>query len=508
MCGIAGFLACSYKTKMEILRNLELRGRDGFGFWTININGKDLVQKTTLPVRNYLRVPDDQVRNYPLLANTRAVPSTEFHIGAGRNVKHQQPFISERYALVFNGLIANDRDLIKKYNLQVTDSVDTAMLIPLFEKVGVVEGMKQLEGAFAIILYDKVQKLIYCARNFMPLHYYATFSNKEYERDFVVASLKEMFPAELQGSVREVPPYTCLVWKQHAASEADPIGTEYSLYKKPQNKKAMIIFSGGMDSVVTAYIYKYLGYDLQLVHFNYGQAAQEVENAVAYKIAKDLQANLKVFNIKELFGAYKDVSKLLYQKEANVDEQSRDAESTLSYVPNRNATLAMFVAGLAEMKNCDTVAFGAQQMDAVYADNTPDFVQKIDQALKVSLNWNTNIKFAAPLVHLMKHEIIQLAIDLEVPLKYVTSCYYPKLVEDPSDDCYICHNDASVRMICSRAHNRRVQVCEKCGPCQVRDATFKMLGVNDPQKGGEGGQGRRDTQQRNDFINSFVKPFI
>ncbi|MDX1372514.1 MAG: 7-cyano-7-deazaguanine synthase, partial [Nitrososphaeraceae archaeon] len=199
--------------------------------------------------------------------------------------------------------------------------------------------------------------------------------------------------------------------------------------------------------------------------------------------------------------AYKDVSKLLNQTEANAEDQSVDAESTLSYVPNRNATLSMFVAGLAEMEQCDTVAFGAQQMDAVYPDNTPDFVNAMDKALKFSLNWHTNIKFAAPLVHLMKHEIIQLAIDLGVPLKDVTSCYYPKILSNTPTGIY---NPDSFEKISLKGD---IKVCGKCGPCQVRDATFKMLGVNDPQKGGIT-EGRRDSNTYDKFIESYVRPFV
>ncbi len=502
MCGIAGFGPLDLTDRLHILFKLELRGRDGFGF----VTEKRLAKTTETPTKYLETLPNPSMHfaGYTLLANTRAIPSTEFHIGAGKELKNQQPFSSEQFDVVFNGLIANDKDLIKKYDLKVESVVDTAILIPLFEKIGVVEGMRQLDGAFAIITYDKVHKKFYFGRNFMPLHYYQRFSNKDFNRKFAVASLKEMFPEELRDRVKEVPPYTCLTWDQYSQ---DQTIESFSLYRKKQNKKAMIIFSGGMDSVVTAYIYKHLGYDITLAHFTYGQAAQHTEQVVAKRLARSLNARLTIFDAAPLFKSYAKASKLLNQTEADVSNQSLDAESTLSYVPNRNATLAMFVAGLAEIEEYDTVAFGAQQMDAVYPDNTPDFVDKINQVLKVSLNWQTNIKFTAPLVHLMKHEIIQLAIDLDVPLEDVTSCYYPKLIEDPNDDCYICHNDSDTKQICSRMHPRLILVCEKCGPCQVRDATFKMLGVNDPQKGDKV-EGKRSDKIRNDFINQYVLPFV
>jgi 7-cyano-7-deazaguanine synthase len=481
MCGIMASVSGIFDKRLELLKGLELRGRDGFGCYAWDSLEPETITKTLKTASDFLNTLPihEQVNKIGLnrivvMGNTRAVPSTEFAIGAGQELKNQQPFTSDRYALVFNGLIANDKALIKEYDLRSSAEVDTAMLIPLFEKVGIVEGMKLLEGAFALIILDKLENTLYFGRNFMPLHYEVIEGG-----ELNIVSLEEMVTTP---NFVSVPPYTCFKFDLTTKKFIN----QFSLYKREQNKKAMIVFSGGMDSVVTAYVYKHLGYDLTLVHFNYGQAAEEVEDFVSKKIAEDLGAELLTYNARNIFEPYKDISKLLYQKEAKVSEQSRDAESTLSYVPNRNATLAMIVAGLAEMKQCDTVAFGGQQMDSVYPDNTPDFVRAVDNVLKFSLNWHTNIKFAAPLVHLMKHEIIQLAIDLKVPLAWVTSCYYPKKEGD------------------------RIKVCGNCGCCQVRDATFKMLKVTDPQKQDTGiyaETGAREYIDTKMFILKYVQLF-
>lgn len=452
MCGIA----CSIDSRpnkhlrYEVLRNLELRGRDGFGLFSYNDTTKQEVFLRSLQVPSKLVGLDEHpALNAPvLLANTRALPTTEFQSGAGLNVVNQQPFSSERYAIVFNGLISNDKELIAKYDLKPTATVDTAMLIPLFEKVGIIAGLRMLEGAYAIVLYDKTESKVYFARNFNPLVYCI-----DSEIGTMVVSVAEMVPQQVRSKFKDVPPYTCIEYDLLTGCD-----TKYSLYRKERNKKALVIFSSGIDSVVTAWLYKYLGYELTLLHFTYGQAAQSVERWAAEELAKRLDARLLVQDASGVFKPFQDISRLLNRTEAEGGSQMEDAESTLSYVPNRNGIFAMMAAAVAEKEGCDTVAYGGQQMSSAYPDNTIDFTNSIDRALKYSLNWHTNIKFSAPLIHMIKHEIVKLGLALDVPYDLVCSCYYPKLEDG------------------------KIVVCGRCGCCQFRFSSFKMLGVRDTQK--------------------------
>jgi len=487
MCGVVGFDGVNFNTRLEILKKLEIRGRDGFGYWGLD-GAKQYQKKTQTGVVEYLdkqQMFEKQMLSATILiANTRAIPTTEFQSGAGFDIRNQQPFSEQQYAVVFNGLLANDKELIKQFGLYPSATVDTAILCPLFNIAGVVEGMKMLDGAFSIVAVDKINKKIYFGKNFMPMCFVL-------ENDtLIVTSLKEMLPQHLQAKAKEVLPYTCYEYD----TKSHKIVQIHSLYRKERNKKVMVICSGGTDSVTTAYVYKHLGYDVTLTHFNYGQAAQEVEQFAVENIAKDLGAKLVVYDAKPIFGLFKEASKLLHQKEADPNQQMLDAESTLSYVPNRNAIFAMIIGGLAEKEGCDTVAFGGQQMDSVYPDNTPDFVKSIDEVLKYSLNWQSNVKFSAPLIHLIKHEIVKIGLGLSVPFHYVCSCYYPKLVDD------------------------NIVVCGKCGCCQFRFSAFKMLGYKDKQQyetlphrywfddcKEEYDVGKQFTS---DFINKYVRPFV
>jgi 7-cyano-7-deazaguanine synthase in queuosine biosynthesis len=149
-----------------------------------------------------------------------------------------------------------------------------------------------------------------------------------------------------------------------------------------------------------------------------------------------------------------------------------DSESTLSYVPNRNAIMAMYAAAYAEMYNYDTVSFGGQQQDSVYPDNNPGFVSSVDELLKYSLNWGTNITFSSPLIHLIKHEIVELGQKLDIDYDaYTCSCYYPKL------------------------EGSKIISCHSCGCCQYRDNALKMVAE------------KKRIKNLDIFIDKYVKPY-
>jgi len=95
--------------------------------------------------------------------------------------------------------------------------------------------------------------------------------------------------------------------------------------------------------------------------------------------------------------------------------------------------------------------------NSVYPDNNNTFVNGVDNLLKYSLNWNTNVKFTAPLINLIKHEIVELGMKIGVPYEDVCSCYYPKIVND------------------------KIVPCKECGCCQFRHYAFKMIHVMDVQ---------------------------
>lgn len=450
MCGILFTYNIEQEKVEEMIRKLSLRGRDGVGVYIHNFNESGIGKSLSNP-KTFEKFELENVKL--CLANSRAIPTTEVESGAGSDISNQQPFEDDRYVLVFNGIISNDKELIKEYDLHPVAKVDTAILPLLFSKLGVVEGMKKLKGSFAILCWDKFDEKLYAGKNFMPLQYYME------GKKICFISLKEMCGLE----TKEMEPYCC-----YEINTLTFQITKHSLYPKERNKKVLCICSSGIDSTTTAYLYKHLGYEVTLLHFNYGQAAEKVEDFAVRNIAKDLGCELIVYNAKDIFSHFKKVSILLQQKKADKSKQMLDAESTLSYVPNRNAIFAMIGAGIAEMRGCNTLTYGGQQMDSVYPDNNPTFTSAIDTSLKYSLNWGVNIKFTAPLIHLIKHEIVSLGKKLGVKYELCCSCYYPSIKDN------------------------KVVHCGECGCCSFRNTSFKMCEEKDY------------VGEKEEFINKYV----
>jgi|TARA_R100001530_G_scaffold62534_1_gene45004 7-cyano-7-deazaguanine synthase len=437
MCGIVLCQNIPLQHYKKILKSLSIRGRDGLGYYTKSADGEVINKSLSNPeFLSSLKIKKDA---YLLMGNSRAIPTTEYETGGGNAVENQQPFSDNRFVVVHNGIISNDKELIKQYKLKPSSNVDTAILPCLFRKVGVIKGLKCLKGSFAIVCYDKLKKRTYVAKNFMPLMIWKG-ANK-----LMVASLQEMFPKEYLNAL-EVKPYSCLEF-----NEKSEFVRKYSLYPRKRNKKVLVICSGGIDSVVTAYIYKHYKYQVTLLHFTYGQSAESAELYGVKKIAKNLRCKVIVYDANKVFEGFKSVSKLLTNTKPDKKVQMLDAESTFSYVPNRNAIFAMIAGGIAEMNGIDTVSYGGQQMDSVYPDNNPPFVDGVNNLFKYALNWGTNTNFTSPLIHLIKHEIVAIGNYLKVPFKNTCSCYYPTL------------------------KNKEIIHCDECGCCQFRFKSFQMV---------------------------------
>lgn len=103
-----------------------------------------------------------------------------------------QPFSLEGVYLICNGEIYNHKILKEKFNIETQSNSDCEVLIHLYKKIGFEETCKQIDGVFALIIYDSNTKKIYVGRD--PYGVRPLFIGyNEHEEIFFSSELKSIY---------------------------------------------------------------------------------------------------------------------------------------------------------------------------------------------------------------------------------------------------------------------------------------------------------------------------
>ncbi len=160
--------------------------------------------------------------------------------------------------------------------------------------------------------------------------------------------------------------------------------------------KAIIVFSGGLDSICTA-AYLRKKYDLYGITFYYGQKANQ-EIKVAQKFSKILGfKDHQVVDIRFM--------KSLYEKTNVLTNTEMKIPSKFDYsivVPIRNAIFLTIASAWGFSKKAELVAYGAHKGDHKYPDCRPSFTRLLTRTLNegeidgIKLNLRKRIKIWSP----------------------------------------------------------------------------------------------------------------
>ncbi|MCX4681495.1 7-cyano-7-deazaguanine synthase QueC [Streptomyces sp. NBC_01433] len=217
-------------------------------------------------------------------------------------------------------------------------------------------------------------------------------------------------------------------------------------------RHAVLIFSGGLDSAVTAYKLRDEGATVSLLSFNYGQRHVK-ELAHAANLADQLGVSHDIVDLTSL-GRILGGSALT-DPAIEVPHGHYRAETMRStVVPNRNAIMLEIAAGAAVAARADAVAFGAHSGDhAIYPDCRPEFFTLIEASMKAGNEGHIDAGFqlVAPFLNLTKADIVREGARLGVPFALTWSCYEGGEVH-----------------------------CGACGTCVERQEAFAEAGVADP----------------------------
>lgn len=191
--------------------------------------------------------------------------------------------------------------------------------------------------------------------------------------------------------------------------------------------KAIVLLSGGLDSVVSlASVISDFSNVLALT-FDYGQKSFISEKKAAEQIAKFYSIEHKIISLDWLaniststLNTGENVPSI---EQASLDDYNISSKTARSvWVPNRNGLFLNIAGCYADAFEYNSIIIGANLEEAsTFKDNSKEFITSINQSLKNSTN--SNVQVIAPLIDKTKLEIVSMAIELNVPFEYIYSCY-------------------------------------------------------------------------------------
>ena len=186
--------------------------------------------------------------------------------------------------------------------------------------------------------------------------------------------------------------------------------------------RAIVLLSGGLDSVVSlALADKEL--EVRLVLFlNYGQRALVNERISVVSVVSYYGLPLQEVDITWMRALCPEAMR--NHRAGGPEETGHDSLDSLEdvWIPNRNGVFLNVAAAYAERYDCDTVIAGFNREEAEeFPDNTPEYVSAVNQAFRYSTRKGIEVK--SYIQDLTKREILRKGIEVSAPLSTIWSCY-------------------------------------------------------------------------------------
>lgn len=217
-------------------------------------------------------------------------------------------------------------------------------------------------------------------------------------------------------------------------------------------EKAIVLVSGGMDSLVCAGEAFAQKYDVYFLHMNYGQKTSSRERksfdeiAEFYKVPESKRKIIDMTFLKQIGGSS------LTDEKIDVKTYSGDSDVIPdSYVPFRNSIILSLAVSWAEVVGATKLFIGANHEDSPgYPDCRPSYYEAFNKVIQEGTK-ASNIQILTPVINLKKKDIVKRGTELKVPFALSWSCY-----------------------------KRTDYACGNCDSCALRLRGFKEAGIVDP----------------------------
>jgi len=217
-------------------------------------------------------------------------------------------------------------------------------------------------------------------------------------------------------------------------------------------KHAVVLLSGGLDSMVAAGMAKAAGYRINALTIDYNQRHRRELDAAA-EVAASLGAARHVVLPLDLrrFGGS------ALTADIDVPKDGVGPGIPVTYVPARNLVFLSLTLAWAEVIGARDIFIGVNALDySGYPDCRPEFIAAFAQVAKLATKAGAeglDFQIHAPLQHMGKDEIVRQAVRLGLDPGITWSCY------DPTPEG---------------------AACGLCDSCRLRLEGFRRAGAADP----------------------------
>jgi 7-cyano-7-deazaguanine synthase len=206
--------------------------------------------------------------------------------------------------------------------------------------------------------------------------------------------------------------------------------------------KAVVLFSGGLDSTTLLYWALAQGKEIEALSFDYGQR-HGLEIELAHKVCQKLGLRHEIIKIDLrpiVSSALTDPSSDIPGFNA-ITSGERPAGPPTTYVPFRNGIFLSLAAAWAETRGIEEILCGFHVLDSPeYPDTTESFVRAMEEAINQGTGaafGHFRFKIICPFLKLKKADILRLGLNLGADYAYSLSCYRGN--EVPCFDCPACY---------------------------------------------------------------------